>query len=143
MAPESSNPNALRAAVLTGPKSSVARNHPQISKTGTQSFGISFTQMIQTIPLITPFLDQKPGTSGLRKKVKVFQGLHYTESFIQSIISAIEREPTLVVGGDGRFYNKEAIHLIVEMASANNVKKLIIGRDGILSTPGTHHGLKI
>jgi phosphoglucomutase len=88
--------------------------------------------------LETPFQDQKPGTSGLRKKVKVFQQPHYTESFVQAILNAIEPGATLVVGGDGRFFNKDAIQIIISMSVANGVKKLIIGKAGILSTPGTY-----
>ena len=73
------------------------------------------------------YQDQKPGTSGLRKRVKVFQSsANYAENFIQSIISTVEtaqrQEATLVVGGDGRFYMKEAIHLIVRIAAANGVR---------------------
>lgn len=83
------------------------------------------------------FDDQKPGTSGLRKKVKHFQQSHYLENFVQSVFNAIDGAAgkTLVVGGDGRFYNKQAIRIIARMAAANGCKKLIIGRDGILSTP--------
>lgn len=90
---------------------------------------------VETIK-VTPFQDQKPGTSGLRKKVKVFKQPHYTECFIQSILSAIEPNATLIIGGDGRYFNKEAIKIIIAMACANNVVKLIIGKNGILSTPG-------
>ena len=92
--------------------------------------------MIQTIQT-KAFTDQKPGTSGLRKKVKVFQQNHYLENFVQSIFAAIGgiEQATLVIGGDGRFYNKTAIQIIARMAAANGAKKLIIGQHGILSTP--------
>lgn len=86
----------------------------------------------------TPFKDQKPGTSGLRKKTKVFQEAHYTENFIQSILNAIPegaQGATLVVGGDGRYYNDEFVNIIAKISAANGVKKLIIGENGILSTP--------
>lgn len=92
--------------------------------------------MIQTIST-TPFNDQKPGTSGLRKKVKVFEQANYLENFVQSIFNAIEglSGKTLVLGGDGRYYNKTAIQIIAKMAAANGCKKLIIGQNGLLSTP--------
>lgn len=93
----------------------------------------------------TPFLDQKPGTSGLRKKVKVFQQKNYTENFIQSIFEAIPegvKDSVLVVGGDGRFYNDHVIQLIIQMAAANGAKKLIIGQNGLLSTPATSHVIR-
>ncbi|XP_066548513.1 phosphoglucomutase-1 isoform X2 [Amia ocellicauda] len=88
----------------------------------------------------TPYSDQKPGTSGLRKRVTVFQqNPNYAENFIQSIISTIEpaerQEGVLVVGGDGRFYMKEAIQLIIRIAAANGIGRLVIGQNGILSTP--------
>ncbi|ORY87961.1 hypothetical protein BCR37DRAFT_375934 [Protomyces lactucae-debilis] len=89
-----------------------------------------------------PFGGQKPGTSGLRKKVKVFEQPGYTENFVQAIISAVEpaaRGATLVVGGDGRYYNKTAIQFIAKIAAGNEVSKLIIGQNGILSTPATSH----
>jgi len=83
-----------------------------------------------------PFDGQKPGTSGLRKRVKVFQQEHYNENFVQSIFDAISLSgSTLVVGGDGRFYLPEVVQIILKIASANGVSKLIIGKDGILSTP--------
>lgn len=94
----------------------------------------------------TPFTDQKPGTSGLRKKVSVFKQPHYTENFIQSILDAIpegKQGATLVIGGDGRYYNDHVIQLIVSIAQANGVKKLIIGQNGILSTPATSHVIRI
>lgn len=85
----------------------------------------------------TPFDDQRPGTSGLRKKVKIFQQPHYLENFVQSIFDALDdyQQQTLVVGGDGRFYNREALQLIIKMAAANGFGKLIIGQGGLLSTP--------
>ena len=85
----------------------------------------------------TPFNDQKPGTSGLRKKVKVFQQPNYLENFVQSIFNAIDgvNGKTLVLGGDGRFYNTTAIQTITRMAAANGCAKMIIGQNGLLSTP--------
>ncbi|XP_057664121.1 phosphoglucomutase [Diorhabda carinulata] len=86
----------------------------------------------------TPFEGQKPGTSGLRKKVKVFMEKHYTENFIQCIINALgdkAKGSTLIVGGDGRYFSKQAINIIIRIASANGVSKLLIGQLGILSTP--------
>jgi phosphoglucomutase len=87
------------------------------------------------------YQDQKPGTSGLRKRVTHFQQPHYTENFIQAILSAIPTGAmgsTLVVGGDGRYYSKDAIQVIIQIAAANKVAKLIIGQNGILSTPGNN-----
>lgn len=93
---------------------------------------------IKTI-VTQPFLCQKPGTSGLRKKVKVFQQPHYLENFVQSIFDtqASLKHGTLVVGGDGRFYNRQAIQTIVKMAAAHGVAKVLVGQHGWLSTPAT------
>ncbi|MGA7595789.1 MAG: alpha-D-glucose phosphate-specific phosphoglucomutase, partial [Gallionella sp.] len=85
----------------------------------------------------TPFPDQKPGTSGLRKRVPVFQQAHYLENFVQSIFDTIGTPPgsMLVLGGDGRYYNREAIQVILKMAAANGYARVLVGRGGILSTP--------
>ncbi|CAI4216698.1 unnamed protein product [Parascedosporium putredinis] len=91
---------------------------------------------------ITPFTDQKAGTSGLRKKVTVFQKEHYSESFITSILLSIPegvKDSFLVIGGDGRFLNPEVIQLIAKIGAAYGVKKLLIGQNGILSTPAASH----
>jgi phosphoglucomutase len=84
-----------------------------------------------------PFTDQKPGTSGLRKSVPVFQQPHYLENFVQSIFDSLEgyEGQTLVVGGDGRYYNRQAIQTILKMAAANGFGKILVGKGGILSTP--------
>ena len=92
--------------------------------------------MIQTVPT-KPFPDQKPGTSGLRKKVSVFREPKYLENFAQSIFDALEgfAGGTLVVGGDGRFFNREAIQIVAKIAAANGFGRIVIGKAGILSTP--------
>ena len=84
-----------------------------------------------------PFTDQKPGTSGLRKKVAEFRVAHYVENFVQSIFDSLEgyAGKTLVVGGDGRFYNAEAIQTVVRIAAANGFGRIVIGQNGWLSTP--------
>ncbi|RVE49891.1 hypothetical protein evm_005484 [Chilo suppressalis] len=86
----------------------------------------------------TPYDGQKPGTSGLRKKVKVFLQENYTENFIQSILDANKdaiEGSTLVVGGDGRYLVKEVVDKIIKISAANRVAKLLVGQNGILSTP--------
>lgn len=91
-----------------------------------------------------PFQDQKPGTSGLRKKVKHFKRPNYLENFVQSIFNSMDEVEgsRLAVGGDGRYFNREAIHIILKMAAANGVSELIIGKSGILSTPAASHVIR-
>jgi phosphoglucomutase len=92
--------------------------------------------MIRTVPT-TPFDGQKPGTSGLRKKVRVFQQPNYAENFIQSVFDSVERPQgaTLVIGGDGRYHNRAVIQQAIRMAAANGYARVLVGRGGILSTP--------
>ncbi len=84
-----------------------------------------------------PFADQRPGTSGLRKKVRQFKAPHYLENFVQSIFDTQTdlKGGTLALGGDGRYYNRQAIQIIIRMAAANGVAKVIVGQGGLLSTP--------
>ncbi|MGZ8192978.1 MAG: alpha-D-glucose phosphate-specific phosphoglucomutase [Methylobacter sp.] len=84
-----------------------------------------------------PYNDQNPGTSGLRKKVTVFQQPGYLENFVQAIFDSLENfsGKTLVLGGDGRYFNRPAIQIIIKMAAANGFGELIIGQGGLLSTP--------
>ncbi|KAH7921223.1 hypothetical protein BV22DRAFT_1096859 [Leucogyrophana mollusca] len=90
-----------------------------------------------------PFDGQKPGTSGLRKRVKVFQQEHYTENFVQAIFDSIKPEgATLVIGGDGRYFSPETVQTILKIGSANGVKKFIVGKDSILSTPAASNVIR-
>ena len=88
-----------------------------------------------------PYNDQNPGTSGLRKKVKIFQQPGYLENFVQSIFDSLQdfTGKTLVLGGDGRYFNRQAIQIIIKMAAANGFGRLIIGQGGLLSTPAASH----
>ncbi|MBY6159739.1 alpha-D-glucose phosphate-specific phosphoglucomutase [Mameliella alba] len=86
---------------------------------------------------LTPFDGQKPGTSGLRKKTRVFMQDGYVQAFVQAIFNAIDgvTGKTLVVGGDGRYFNAEAIQIILRMAAAQGAARCIVGQGGLLSTP--------
>ena len=103
----------------------------------------SLIMAIQTIPTQT-FAGQRPGTSGLRKKVTVFKQRHYLENFVQSLFDVLNAPDaagealhgkTLVLGGDGRYHNREAVQTILKMAAANGVQRVLLGQGGILSTP--------
>jgi phosphoglucomutase len=100
--------------------------------------------MIRTVAT-TSYPDQKPGTSGLRKKVRVFQQPHYAENFVQSVFDAVEGKDgsTLVIGGDGRFLNREVIQAAIRMAAANGFGRVVVGQGGILSTPAASHMIRI
>ena len=93
----------------------------------------------------TPIPGQKPGTSGLRKKTRVFMEPGYLESFIQSTFNAIggAAGKTFVVGGDGRYFNTQAIQTILKMAAANGAAEVIVGQRGLLSTPAASHLIRI
>ena len=107
-----------------------------VEYTHIQSHRRKITLKISTIST-QPFTDQRPGTSGLRKKVRVFQTPHYLENFVQSIFDTRPdlRGGTLVLGGDGRYYNRQAIQTILRMAAANGIARVIVGQGGLLSTP--------
>lgn len=95
---------------------------------------------MQTVSTV-PFGDQRPGTSGLRKRTAVFRTPHYLENFVQALldVAALGPDETLIVGGDGRFFNREAIAIILRMAAANGITRVLVGRDGLLSTPAASH----
>src|SRR5215212_1294473 len=98
---------------------------------------------MQTLTVaVKAFPDQRPGTSGLRKRVAVFRQPGYLETFVQSIFEALPEAvgegaagKTLVLGGDGRFFNHEALQIILRMMAANGVGRVLVGRSGLLSTP--------
>lgn len=92
----------------------------------------------------TPFAGQKPGTSGLRKKVRVFEQPNYTENFIQAVFDVVERPAgsTLVIGGDGRYHNRTVIQQAIRMAAANGYAQVLVGQGGILSTPAASNVIR-
>ena len=98
---------------------------------------------IQTIKT-TPYSDQKPGTSGLRKRVTVYRQPNYVENYIQAIFDSLDgfEGKTLVIGGDGRFYNDVAIQKAIRIAAANGFGKVLVGQGGLLSTPAASHVIR-
>jgi phosphoglucomutase len=108
-----------------------------VDLTGAIGLGTLKTTVVKT----SPIAGQMPGTSGLRKKTKVFMGEHYLNNFVQAAFDAIMAsgtnisEGTLLIGGDGRYFNDKAIQIIIKMGIANGVKRFWVGKDGLLSTP--------
>merc|ERR1719215_283607 len=102
---------------------------------------IGLGELKKTVVSTAPIEGQKPGTSGLRKKTKVFMGENYLNNFVQSALDAVKAsntdvsDGTLLIGGDGRYFNNEAIQIIIKMAVANGVKRIWVGQKGLLSTP--------
>lgn len=96
--------------------------------------------LVETIPT-SPFADQRPGTSGLRKRTAVFEQPHYLENFVQALLdeAKLPLDGVLVIGGDGRYFNREAIQRIIAIAAANGVTEIVTGRGGLLSTPAASH----
>jgi len=92
----------------------------------------------------TPFTDQKPGTSGLRKRTRAFMAPRYVENFVQSVVDCLDgyKGKTLVIGGDGRYFNDRAIQTIIRIAAANGFGRVMVGQNGILSTPATSHVIR-
>src|SRR5918997_3151652 len=116
-------------------------NRIPITKRGGEVLTPFRGESAQTVPT-QPFEGQRPGTSGLRKKTRVFMQPGYLENFVQSVFDAVRADAaddfgaeTLVVGGDVRYYNREAIQAVIRMAAANGFGRLLVGRGGILSTP--------
>ncbi|WP_424926683.1 alpha-D-glucose phosphate-specific phosphoglucomutase [Amaricoccus tamworthensis] len=99
--------------------------------------------MIKTVST-TAFDDQKPGTSGLRKKVRHFQQTNYVQNFIQSIFDSLEgfEGKTLVIGGDGRYFNREVIQTAIKMAAVAGFGRVLVGKGGILSTPAASNVIR-
>ncbi|MDZ7632560.1 MAG: alpha-D-glucose phosphate-specific phosphoglucomutase [Gemmatimonadaceae bacterium] len=100
--------------------------------------------LVRDVPT-TPFTDQKPGTSGLRKRTTVFRQPHYLENFVQSLldVAALPPDSTLIVGGDGRFLNRDATQTIIRMAAANGIHRIMVGQGGLLSTPAASHLIRL
>ncbi|NOZ33367.1 MAG: alpha-D-glucose phosphate-specific phosphoglucomutase [Alphaproteobacteria bacterium] len=92
----------------------------------------------------TPFEDQRPGTSGLRKRVRVFEQPNYVENFVQSIFDCLDGVDgqTLIVGGDGRYYNDVVVQKVIRMAAANGFGRVVCAKDGLMSTPGVSQAIR-
>ena len=99
---------------------------------------------IRTVPT-TPYDDQRPGTGGLRKRVTAFTQPRYLENYLQAVFDAVALPAgaTLVIGGDGRYGNRQALETLVRMAAANGVARVVAGKDGILSTPAASHLIRL
>jgi len=99
---------------------------------------------VRSIPT-RPFQDQRPGTAGLRKKVRVFRQPNYLENFLQAVFNTAGdfRGATLVAGGDGRYWNREALQILFRVAAGNGVARIIVGREGLLSTPAASHLIRL
>ena len=99
--------------------------------------------MVKTVET-KPFADQRPGTSGLRKKVEHFRQPHYVENFIQSVFDSLDGHAgkTIVIGGDGRYFNREAIETAIRIAAANGIGRVLVGKGGILSTPAVSNVIR-
>ncbi len=108
-----------------------------IAEVMNQGIGDARAPMEPKVIAIKPFEGQKPGTSGLRQRTDIFRHPGYLEAFVQSVFDAVGglRGKTLTLGGDGRFFNAEAIQIILKMAAASGATAVLVGRDGILSTP--------
>ena len=141
------DPAAWRAVQLCGMQTDVSWNrsaaeYARIYRrlTGLQKVTTVSPPAVTSVPT-TPFSGQKPGTSGLRKKVPVFQAAHYAENFIQSTFDVLDDKAgkTLVVGGDGRFLNREVAEKVIRMAAANGFGRVLIGKGALLSTPAASH----
>lgn len=131
--PQLSSPNCVTS---DSKQTAKARSGRRVSVTAAVSTVEGFE--VKAVPT-KPIDGQKTGTSGLRKKVKVFQEPNYLANWIQCLFEALPEEDVkgslLVLGGDGRYFNKEASQIIIKIAAANGVKKILVGRDGVMSTP--------
>ncbi|MBL9057019.1 MAG: alpha-D-glucose phosphate-specific phosphoglucomutase, partial [Rhodobacteraceae bacterium] len=91
-----------------------------------------------------PIAGQKPGTSGLRKKTRVFMGPHYLENFVQAVFDVVGCQgKTFVLGGDGRYFNDRAAQVILRMAAAQGAARVIVGQGALLSTPAASHLIRL